>query len=103
MPSNISLWYCVLPLAVCSCSTPTCEDVVFRMVAHSHDCGLETGIGEAAGAPCSDRELHKLECDLACFEDASCEAIRSEDPSGAAELQACWEYCHSMWDVALQQ
>lgn len=68
-----------------------CQDAAARITDKSEECGLPpSSSSEGSSARCSEEQAESAQHVAACYEAASCAAIKGEDTDGATELGACF-------------
>lgn len=85
--------------ALGGCSPASCEELRFERADYYEKCGRP--LTNEDMPDCSQLSLEIYQCELGCFEGASCAALHHQDLEGAAKFDACNDYCSLMADAVL--
>lgn len=84
-------------LALLAGCKSACDSATDRIVARYKECGVPvttSGTGASGDVACESGDATYLDCRADCIESATCEAIKVEDPQGAADLAQCNVDCN---------
>ncbi len=90
----LAVSFAVACVSACSQPDTPCEQTSAEVREILEGCGVEFHeYPDDIGSPCTEQLRGIYGCYLECYQEASCEAILSEDQAGLEVLRACREDC----------